>query len=1349
MARARQARDPGLLGEAGAAFRSIGLTRNLIGRVAEAAYYDADERFTLSEDRLEQLARDLPDEWIDEFERAVSEDHAVHIRETLTRRQRDLETLANAGWRGYALQIVAGLTDPIELGVQIGTNALVPGSGLVGKGVQAANVMRRATTAGLVFGLTDAALMAAEDSLTPEEYSAADYALAVLASFTLGGALEYRSLRKAEQAAAAVTPHVIDLPPGFAGKIDEAFDNAAVERAMAILNDAKASRATADPTILANIAAWEKQFEIPAPIVRMSDGTLVYAARAQAEAAAEALQRKVDRSHVADRFQQQNIPAEFRTAKPEIVIEPMLGGAGWTIRTMRDGTPIDTMPYIAGTRRQRETIRERDLTLDKMRRDIEFDLLRLQAGDDIINSLTPKGRRYFARQIDDAATADSEFIDRNVQRMTPEEIDRLIDETEPDYVLKSGPRSALGAATPEDIAAAAVRDEAAQALRDGKTAFDFDASWAEGPGAIGKTAFAGARFSLAGRFGSSDDPMVRKLGRLLVEDVLPDRADDGIVRNSASEWKRREYNRRMVPVETVFEDAYRAWAKERQLRTFWNDSAEEDFFTAVTRTVRRGKGSSGNAHVEKAADSIRALMADMLETAKRHGVRNFDNIPTNPNYIHRWLHKPRIDRAVAAYGEDNVIRLIQGSLFSGHQPMVDVKLTRKARIAQRNLQKVEAKIAAREKQVEKLRTKFSGADLDAKLERRKKLDQALAKRLLAAKARATLTAEAVAAAPKGPIDPKLARRIAVGYYRRIQAIGEFTDIDRGAIFATDAREALAVQLRELVEDITEDEIAAVLGAFKRTDHDAAATIPRAKHRLSLDDTFTMALDDGRVMRFDDLLNNNARQIVRKYVNDILGAAAMSEIYRVTARQGELPATNWRALIDRTAKSMRESNIPEPEIKRTLKRLDTAIRHIDGRPLDEDSTASAIARGLRDWNTARLGGRFAIAQVGDLGSAAAHAGIRVMLNHIPTLRAVIRGAKSGVFDNELAGELQRHWAFGNERLLNTLSARFDFTGDTLTDVPNRLGRTAKRTADLTIRASGLAWIDANSRRLAAIGIIEKWSRYASAGRIPSAKRLAGMGLSEADAQAIIAQFKQHGRSTRGVLGKRMTALGIDNWDQGVAAKFVAAVDKTARRLVQQQDIGQMSQWMTTWWGRSIIQFRGFAIGAYEKHLLYNLHMRDWESAMSLGYGLVFGGMSYAAIIVLNSVGRDDREEYLAENLSPARLAAGAWQRSNTSSILPPFLDNAAAAFGFSPLFSQGRVSGLSNQLKEDLIGNPTADLLSSSRLLGTLRAPFDPNFSVSQADVRAVRNLLPFQNFYGVQQMIDALQYSRPASRESE
>lgn len=1267
MARARQARDPGLLGEAGAAFRSIGPTRNLIGRVAEAAYYDDDERFTLSEDRLEQLARDLPDEWIDEFERAVSEDHAVHIRETLTRRQRDLETLSNAGWRGIGLQLVAGLTDPIELGVQVASNALIPGSGVAAKGAQAANTLRRAATSGLVFGLTDAALLAADDALTPEEYSAADYSLAVLASFTLGGALEYRSLRKAEQAAAAVTPHVINLPPGFAGKIDEAFDNAAVERAMAILNDAKASRATADPTILANIAAWEKQFEIPAPIVRMSDGTLVYAERAHAEAAAEALQRKVDRSHVADRFQQQNIPAEFRTAKPEIVIEPMLGGAGWTIRTMRDGTPIDTMPYIAGTRRQRETIRERDLTLDKMRRDIEFDLLRLQSGDDIINSLTPKGRRYFARQIDDAATADSEFIDRNVQRMTPEEIERLIDETEPDYVLKSGPRGALGAATPEDIAAAAVRDEAAQALRDGKTAFDFDASWAEGPGAIGKTTFAGSRFSLAGRFGSSDDPIVRKLGRLLVEDVLPDRADDGIVRNSASEWKRREYNRRMVPVETVFEDSYRAWAKERQLRTFWNDSAEEDFFTEVTRTVRRGKGSSGNAHVEKAADAIRALMADMLETAKRHGVRNFDNIPTNPNYIHRWLHKPRIDRAVAAYGEDNVIRLIQGSLFN-QRPY---------------------------------------------------------------------------------LDPKLARRIAVGYYKRIQAIGEFTDIERGAIFATDAREALAVQLRELVEDITEDEIAAVLGAFKRTDHDVAATIPRAKHRLSLDDTFTMELDDGRVMRFDDLLNNNARQIVRKYVNDILGAAAMTEIFRVTARQGELPATNWRALIDRAAKSMRESNIPEPEIKRTLKRLDTAIRHIDGRPLDEDSTASAIARGLRDWNTARLGGRFSLAQIGDLGSAAAHAGIRVMLNHVPTLRAVIRGAKSGVFDNELAGELQRYWAFGNERLLNTLSARFDFTGDTLTDVPNRLGRTAKRTADLTIRASGLAWIDANSRRLAAIGIIEKWGRYASAGRIPSAKRLAGMGLSEADAKDIIAQFKQHGQSTRGVLGKRMTALGIDNWDQGVAAKFVAAVDKTARRLVQQQDIGQMSQWMTTWWGRSIIQFRGFAIGAYEKHLLYNLHMRDWESAMSLGYGLMFGGMSYAAIIVLNSVGRDDREEYLAENLSPARLAAGAWQRSNTSSILPPFLDTAATTFGLSPLFSQGRSTGLGNALQENLFGNPTMDLLSSSRTLGMLRAPFDPNFSVSQADVRAVRNLLPFQNFYGVQQMIDALQYSRPASRESE
>jgi len=227
---------------------------------------------------------------------------------------------------------------------------------------------------------------------------------------------------------------------------------------------------------------------------------------------------------------------------------------------------------------------------------------------------------------------------------------------------------------------------------------------------------------------------------------------------------------------------------------------------------------------------------------------------------------------------------------------------------------------------------------------------------------------------------------------------------------------------------------------------------------------------------------------------------------------------------------------------------------------------------------------------------------------------------------------------------------------------------------------------------------------------------------------------------GFLGKKIQAIKLDDWeDLEASSMFVSTVDRWARHIIQENDIGNMHRFMGTTVGQIMMQFRSFMMVSWAKQFLHGAYSRDFQTFAAFSASMAAAGTAYTAQTYLKSVGRDDAEEYRRERLSSAEIGKAAFQRSAWASIIPAALDTAALG---DPIFAYGRSTGLAS---DAVAGNPTVDLLDKALNLykGGGRAVADEDYSWSQTDQRNLTSMLAFQNLMGVQNILNAISSDLP------
>lgn len=779
------------------------------------------------------------------------------------------------------------------------------------------------------------------------------------------------------------------------------------------------------------------------------------------------------------------------------------------------------------------------------------------------------------------------------------------------------------------------------------------------------------RFDLAAQFGSSESPVTRALGQSLVADSVG-KKNRGMATPIAAEEVQKLLQTNADNIwQRDMQAAYREYAERNGLNWYERDRQRGDFGEQVTAFVRNQDPlREFDPAVAKAGQSFRRVMDSWVDHANNPGLvlgtsrrpLREGGLDKNPNYAPRIFSSRNVQETFEKYGTKQTEELVARAMMEANEELAE----------------------------------------------------------------------------------KAARKYARLYLKRVRQIPLGQDVAASRALAGEDLE----ELRRILTDETEvdaKDIEAIIQTVAPRPKESDAS--RMKHRLGLNEDFGLNLTNNKTgqveyVRFSAFLENDADTLMSMYNRNMSGLVALAGV-RIKNPRGSVEGGD-ELLIDglqsqaQFSKALEQLKAVSDQIghtpdayKRDVDRLQFVRDQIAGVPHPlEGEDFGQFLRMMRDYNFVRVMGQVGFAQIPELASIAGQLGIKAMMQGVPKFRTLVRNARTGAIDDDLSEELELLTGTGTDWLRGSAHTKWDDFGNPLTLTGNNpylvgADNVLRKGKRLTSAVSGLAPMNTLLQRWVSRAMANKFAQYA-AGEAPNMNRLRTLGLDDKMLERITAEIKAKSTFVKGeVSGRNLRRLNVDQWDDPeVASAFTLAMFRASRRIIQENDVGQMMVWMSHPLAKTLLQFRSFVIGAWTKQFVHNVHMRDFETFTTFTSSLLAGALTYIGQTHLQTLGASDRQETLKKRLTEGAIAKAALQRSSWFSLFGMAGDTAGMAVGAGPIFD-ARTTGLPSNV---LWGNPTMDLGDSIvKATGSL-VQGAVTGEGTQAGVKNVTRTLPLQNF---------------------
>lgn len=491
---------------------------------------------------------------------------------------------------------------------------------------------------------------------------------------------------------------------------------------------------------------------------------------------------------------------------------------------------------------------------------------------------------------------------------------------------------------------------------------------------------------------------------------------------------------------------------------------------------------------------------------------------------------------------------------------------------------------------------------------------------------------------------------------------------------------------------------------------------------------------------EDFLESDVQELAKKYVRtlapdlelvrkfgDIDLSKAVDDITRswenIARRQGLSPeaAANPNDPKARAWKSARDSDL------RDLLAMRDRIRNVYGVPENPMAVLPRIGDGLLKLNyVTSLGGM--------VGSAVPDVARPVMIHGFgrvfnDALVPMVKGAKGF----KAAAQDIADMGGAADMIANSTAAALSHITDDFsryTKFERTLGAMADTFGVVSLMApwnvamKKFTGIVSQSRMLRAIDA-------EMAGKISQKEmtylRAAGIGPDEA--RAIHAQFLKHGGETDGT-----RFSGWLEWDDRNASNvFQAAVTRDINRIIVApgQDLPLVATSGPV--GKAVFQFKSFALASTQRVLLSGLQQADMAVLNGLWMSVSLGMLVYW--MKSHSAGKetsDDPAKWLVEGIDRSGVTAWFFDVNNTVEKLTRGHVGVNAMLGAEPMSRYASRNWLG------ALAGPSFGKLGEAG--GVVGAAAEAAFGTEpwrEADTRAVRRLLPYQNLLGFRHLVDA------------
>ena len=779
---------------------------------------------------------------------------------------------------------------------------------------------------------------------------------------------------------------------------------------------------------------------------------------------------------------------------------------------------------------------------------------------------------------------------------------------------------------------------------------------------VARTALGGVRFSIAGVLGRSNNPAVRALGGVLVEDSVG-KQGGAVTPHSAELYARQKSSASTVRIAQARKVALDAWKEEKGLNYFAAKSRESEFEATIAEALRLPNNSpefkampkwaqQAASHYNSVADEVRQHQNSPFLTEGLEGrpVDGFGSVEGDERYLMRVWSAAKVAATVDQKSYAHVEQLITKAIASAQPHLIDTPLLDKlGRGMTREIYKRAQGVVD-----DNVARMFAVDNLES-------VKWDLVNRYGLGEDEASQVIERLRKGRDSSADPRAKRRILMDEFAEHDGTKLSDLLVNNATALTNAyarhgwaKVALArVRIPDavnpgelLVDGITNDgDWNALINAVRARGHDEG--VPR-----TTTDREVQALQ----VAYDQIKGVPHPQQQERWAQAVraLGKLNLMRLGNqfTFAQLGE----SYNMLSEISLGALAQQ-VP------SFRRIITA----DGRWVK----ANALDR----W----------VENVFGLGAE----GVRLIADHTHADDL-----------HSLPLEASGFWDHANEKLTTA--------------------------SDAVLHLSGFHFVDGMMKQWTAKAIAQEFFDMAHrfpelpGGGFDTTKanyrRMAQLGLSDEMLQRVLRGVKDNAQSERGIFTNgKLTDPRLDSWrDQEARISFEQALMRKARQVIQENDIGSMHQWMPHPIWRMIMQFRAFPLHAYDKQLMMGLAMHDSQSTAALALGAAIPTLIYAVQQHIAALGRSDSGAWIDKRLDAPHLIGAAIQRHGWSSMLPTAVDSALPFFGQKPFFD-ARNTGQQSDL---LFGNPTTSLITdTSKAIGGTVKSFTENRRLSQDELR--------------------------------
>jgi hypothetical protein len=493
-------------------------------------------------------------------------------------------------------------------------------------------------------------------------------------------------------------------------------------------------------------------------------------------------------------------------------------------------------------------------------------------------------------------------------------------------------------------------------------------------------------------------------------------------------------------------------------------------------------------------------------------------------------------------------------------------------------------------------------------------------------------------------DPTFADQLASKYLDRVnaRALGGF-DAPMG-LHQTGASEVI----REALEDmqLTRPEIDALMRR-----HSAGAA-NHTKKRLDLDVNKTITADDGTTFTLLDVMDTNMLSLLRSQSQRVSGEVAL-------ARHGIYGKPGLAVM----KRAMGYGGDGAKAVKKEIEAFDQVAAEFMGEPFG--SVNKWVDRAVQFNSLSSLGG-MGFNQLGEGINAAATLGVKNMLAQIPELGRIRSEVKvlaaGGKVNNGVLNSIET--MAGSEFGVDAYKMVFPLDNPDL--FMNAMGADTIHWFDKGLR-SGLhlqsklsLWRSIHSTQVRAVAeqIVLKTARAMRDGA--SDIDLSDMGISK---EVVERLRKDMHNIVKWENGKVKEFDITKATDKEAAYELIQGIHRGSAQIIQGTFIGETGKYVHSSWLKAMTQFRTFSITAIDKQ--FNRQLAN-KGAIGMALTMMASIVATAPIQMARayaaSIGRADKDEYLAKRISPYELGKGSLNYIATGGLAGDFINAGEALAG---------------------------------------------------------------------------------------